>query len=53
MPHSRIDPLEPHRRRLDAFSDSILEGSVRAFDMPRDSGGGLEHSVISDIRELS
>lgn len=36
MPHARIDLHESHRPRLAEFSDAILNGMVRGFEMPRD-----------------
>lgn len=36
MPHARIDLHETHRPRLAEFSDAILNGMVRGFEMPRD-----------------
>jgi len=36
MPHARIDLHRSHQPRLPEFSDAILAGMVRGFDMPAD-----------------
>ena len=36
MPHARIDLHRVHKPRLPEFSQAILAGMVRGFDMPAD-----------------